>query len=130
MRRRMILAGAAALAAVAGTVAFALPAGAQENDRLRARDDLLVVRQGRTCRWTDAGSCATTRATIGGVAISAGAFGSAVTPVPGSRDEFYGLTDRGPNVDGPNGTKVEPLPAFDPAVRGCGWSARMPWWSG
>ena len=64
----------------------------------------------------DAGSCATTRATIGGVAISAGAFGSAVTPVPGSRDEFYGLTDRGPNVDGPNGTKVEPLPAFDPAI--------------
>ena len=95
MRRRMILAGAAALAAVAGSVAFALPVGARENDRLRARDDLLVVRQGRTCRWTDAGSCATTRATIGGVAISAGAFGSAVTPVPGSRDEFYGLTDRG-----------------------------------
>ena len=116
MRRRMILARAAALAAVAGTVAFALPAGAQENDRLRARDDLLVVRQGRTCRWTDAGSCATTRATIDGVAISAGAFGSAVTPVPGSRDEFYRLTDRGPNVDGPNGTKVEPLPAFDPAI--------------
>jgi hypothetical protein len=36
--------------------------------------------------------------------------------VPGSRDEFYGLTDRGPNVDGPNGTKVEPLPSFDPAI--------------
>ena len=36
--------------------------------------------------------------------------------MPGSRDEFYGLTDRGPNVDGPNGTKVEPLPAFDPAI--------------
>jgi hypothetical protein len=37
-------------------------------------------------------------------------------PVPGSADEFYGLTDRGPNVDGPNGTKVEPLPAFTPSI--------------
>jgi hypothetical protein len=55
-------------------------------------------------------------ATVGGVAISGGAYGSGLTPVPGSRDEFYGLTDRGPNVDGPNGTKVEPLPAFDPAI--------------
>jgi predicted extracellular nuclease len=55
-------------------------------------------------------------ATIGGVVLSGGAFGSALTPVPGSSDEFYGLTDRGPNVDGPNGTKVEPLPAFTPSI--------------
>src|SRR5262249_509890 len=55
-------------------------------------------------------------ATIGGVKLTGGAYGSALTPVPGSRDEFYGLTDRGPNVDAPDGSKVEPLPAFDPAI--------------
>jgi hypothetical protein len=55
-------------------------------------------------------------ATIGGVNITAGGFGSSLARVPGSTDEFYGLTDRGPNVDGPNGTKVEPIPSFTPAI--------------
>ncbi|MFI7588655.1 esterase-like activity of phytase family protein [Spongisporangium articulatum] len=55
-------------------------------------------------------------ATVGGVQITGGAFGSAFTQVPGSRTLFYGLTDRGPNVDGPNGTKVEPIPDFAPAI--------------
>ena len=55
-------------------------------------------------------------ATIGGVAVGASAYGSAVTPVPGSRNEYYGLTDRGPNVDGPDDTKVEPLPGFAPSI--------------
>ncbi|MFF1877059.1 esterase-like activity of phytase family protein [Leifsonia sp. NPDC058230] len=56
-------------------------------------------------------------ATIGGVSITGGAYGSSLTPVPGSSDEFYGLTDRGPNVTAPDGvTKVEPLPTFDPAI--------------
>lgn len=55
-------------------------------------------------------------ATIGGVRITGGAYGSSFTPKPGSRNVFYGLTDRGPNVDGPNGSKVEALPAFDPAI--------------
>ncbi len=55
-------------------------------------------------------------ATIGGVTITGGAYGSSLAPVPGSRGEFYGLTDRGPNVDGPDGSKVEPLPDFDPAI--------------
>src|SRR5262245_11923235 len=54
--------------------------------------------------------------TFGGVSIGAGAFGSAVTAVPGTTDEVYGLTDRGPNVDGPNGTKIEPIPTFNPAI--------------
>ncbi|HTI27869.1 MAG TPA: esterase-like activity of phytase family protein [Kutzneria sp.] len=53
---------------------------------------------------------------IGGVPITGGAYGSSLTPVPGSCDQYYGLTDRGPNVDGPNGQKVEPLPNFDPAI--------------
>ncbi|MEV5708891.1 esterase-like activity of phytase family protein [Actinoallomurus sp. NPDC052274] len=55
-------------------------------------------------------------ATIGGVKITGGAYGSALAPVPGHRDEFYGLTDRGPNVDGPNGTKILPLPGFTPSI--------------
>jgi hypothetical protein len=55
-------------------------------------------------------------ATIGGVKITGGAYGSALTPVPGSRDEFYGLTDRGPNVDTPDGAKAEPIPSFTPAI--------------
>jgi hypothetical protein len=55
--------------------------------------------------------------TIGGVKITGGAYGSSLAPVPGSREEFYGLTDRGPNVTAPDGvTKIEPLPAFDPAI--------------
>ena len=57
-------------------------------------------------------------ATIGGVKITGGAFGSSFTPVPGSkRNEYYGLTDRGPNVTLPDGsTKMEPIPGYDPAI--------------
>ncbi|ADP78915.1 esterase-like activity of phytase family protein [Pseudofrankia inefficax] len=55
-------------------------------------------------------------ATIGGVTITGGAYGSSLYPAPGQKNEFYGLTDRGPNVDGPNGTKVEPITTFDPAI--------------
>src|SRR5262249_17752532 len=55
-------------------------------------------------------------ATIGGVSLTSAGFGSSFVPAPGSVDEFYGLTDRGPNVDGPGGTKVEPLPAFTPSI--------------
>ena len=56
-------------------------------------------------------------ATLGGVNITAGAYRIGVrSACPASTDEFYGLTDRGPNVDGPNGTKVEPIPTFTPAI--------------
>lgn len=55
-------------------------------------------------------------ATVGGVAISGGGYGSSFVAKPGSTDIFFGLTDRGPNVDGPNGTKIEPLPDFAPAI--------------
>ncbi|WP_236794187.1 esterase-like activity of phytase family protein [Amycolatopsis sp. GM8] len=55
-------------------------------------------------------------ATIGGVPITGGAYGSSLAPVPGRDGQFYGLTDRGPNVDGPNGEKVEPIPDFTPAI--------------
>ena len=55
-------------------------------------------------------------ATIGGVDITGGGFGSALAAVPGSPDQYYGLTDRGPNVDGPGGSKIEPLPSFTPMI--------------
>lgn len=55
--------------------------------------------------------------TIGGVPIGGSAYGSALTAVPGSTTEFYGLTDRGPNVDGrTDSEKVLPLPEFHPAI--------------
>jgi Esterase-like activity of phytase len=56
-------------------------------------------------------------ATIGGVKVSGGGYGSALAAKPGSSHEFYGLTDRGPNVDAPNGTdKIEPIPSFTPSI--------------
>ena len=52
-----------------------------------------------------------------GTAVTAGGYGSSLYPVPGSTtNEYYGLTDRGPNVDGPGGTKIEPIPTFQPAI--------------
>ncbi len=55
-------------------------------------------------------------ATGGNVPVRSDGYGSSLYPVPGSPDELYGLTDRGPNVFLPDGTVVEPLPAFQPAI--------------
>lgn len=54
--------------------------------------------------------------TVGGVAVKSSAYGSALAAKPGSQDTFYGLTDRGPNVDGPNGIKIEPFPDYAPQI--------------
>ncbi|WP_082975604.1 esterase-like activity of phytase family protein [Mycobacterium sp. 1245805.9] len=54
---------------------------------------------------------------VGEVAVQANAHGSAIAPVPGSADEIYGLSDRGPNVDGRTaGEKVLPIPTFHPQI--------------
>lgn len=54
---------------------------------------------------------------LGGTTVQGSGFGSAWTPVPGSTDEFYGLTDRGPNVDGPGkNEKIAPTPTFVPKI--------------
>nr|WP_280494591.1 esterase-like activity of phytase family protein [Nocardia asiatica] len=54
---------------------------------------------------------------IGGVSLQGSGYGSALTPVPGSTDEFYGLTDRGPNVDGKGkNEKISPVPTFTPTI--------------
>lgn len=56
-------------------------------------------------------------ANVGGVPLTAGAYGSSLYPKPGSPDEYYGLTDRGPNVDSiTDGQKVEPLPDYQPKI--------------
>ena len=55
-------------------------------------------------------------ATVGGTQVKGGAYGSSFVAAPGSDHVFYGLTDRGPNVDGPDGSKIEPLPDFQPAI--------------
>ncbi|HVQ52426.1 MAG TPA: esterase-like activity of phytase family protein [Mycobacterium sp.] len=55
--------------------------------------------------------------TVGGVEIQSSANGSAIAAVPGEHDEFYGMTDRGPNVDGrTENEKVLPLPDFHPQI--------------
>ncbi len=53
---------------------------------------------------------------VGDVTIDGDGYGSAIALVPGQGDELYGLTDRGPNVDGPNDSKIEPIPGFTPAI--------------
>jgi hypothetical protein len=54
---------------------------------------------------------------VGEVAVQANAHGSAIAAVPGSTDEIYGLSDRGPNVDGRTpGEKVLPVPNFHPQI--------------
>ncbi|WP_433600636.1 esterase-like activity of phytase family protein [Nocardia sp. CA-135953] len=54
---------------------------------------------------------------FGGTTVQASGYGSAWTPVPGAAGEFYGLTDRGPNVDGPGkNEKLTPTPGFVPKI--------------
>lgn len=54
---------------------------------------------------------------VGEVAIQANAHGSAIAAVPGSADEIYGLTDRGPAVAGRTPNEVVlPLPDFHPQI--------------
>ncbi|WP_433681915.1 esterase-like activity of phytase family protein [Nocardia sp. CA-119907] len=54
---------------------------------------------------------------FGGTTVQASGYGSAWTPVPGAPGEFYGLTDRGPNVDGPGkNEKLTPTPGFVPKI--------------
>jgi hypothetical protein len=55
--------------------------------------------------------------TVGGVEIQSSANGSAIAAVPGKSDELYGMTDRGPNVDGrTENEKVLPIPDFHPQI--------------
>ncbi len=55
-------------------------------------------------------------ATVDNVPLRSDGYGSSLYPVAGSSDEVYGLTDRGPNLFLPDGTVVEPVPSFQPAI--------------
>src|ERR1700722_4697351 len=59
----------------------------------------------------------TPRIIIGDVAIQPNAHGSAIAAVPGKSDEVYGLSDRGPNVEGRTpDERVLPVPDFHPQI--------------
>ncbi|WP_329457023.1 esterase-like activity of phytase family protein [Streptomyces sp. NBC_01497] len=48
--------------------------------------------------------------------ISGEGFGSSLAPVPGKKGYFFGLTDRGPNADAPDGNKSEMVTDFTPEI--------------
>lgn len=48
--------------------------------------------------------------------ISGEGYGSSLAPVPGKSGYFYGLTDRGPNADAPDGNKSEMVLDFTPQI--------------
>ena len=48
--------------------------------------------------------------------ISGEGFGSSLAPAPGRPGVFFGLTDRGPNADAPDGNKSEPMLDFSPKI--------------
>jgi hypothetical protein len=48
--------------------------------------------------------------------ISGEGYGSSLAPVPGRSGWFFGVTDRGPNADAPDGNKSEPLTDFVPQI--------------
>jgi hypothetical protein len=55
-------------------------------------------------------------ATIDSVRLFNGGFGSALDPSPWRPNEFYSLTDRGPNTTGSGTDKIFPVPAFHPQI--------------
>ncbi len=56
-------------------------------------------------------------AIVGGVPVQSSGAGSAIAAVPGNPDQIYGLTDRGPNVDGrADNEKVLPVTDYSPQI--------------
>ena len=55
-------------------------------------------------------------ASVNGVSVLNGGFGSAIDKPEGGNTDFYSLTDRGPNVDGNGDDKLFPVPAFSPQI--------------
>ena len=52
-----------------------------------------------------------------GVLVRDGGWGSAIAAVPGTTDQFYLMSDRGPNIDGAtSGTKNFPVKTFQPRI--------------
>jgi hypothetical protein len=57
-----------------------------------------------------------TLASINGVTVYGGGFGSAIDASPWRKDVFYSLTDRGPNVSGTGNDKLFVMPSFHPQI--------------
>ena len=55
-------------------------------------------------------------ATVTGTAVRDAGYGSAMAFVPGTTNQIWLLTDRGPNIDGTSGSKLFPLPSFTPRL--------------
>lgn len=56
-------------------------------------------------------------AVVGGVPVQSSGAGSAIAAVPGNPNQIYGLTDRGPNVDGrTDNEKVVPVTDYSPQI--------------
>jgi len=78
--------------------------------------DLFVPTTFPTGGTLQSGRLATVTTSVGDVAIRDSGYGSAMAPVPGTTDQVYLLTDRGPNVDGTAGSKLFPIPTFAPRI--------------
>ena len=78
--------------------------------------DLFVPLTFPTGGTLQSGRLATVTTSVGDVAIRDSGYGSAIAPVPGTTDQVYLLTDRGPNIDGASGSKLFPLPTFAPRI--------------
>ncbi|MFX0573179.1 esterase-like activity of phytase family protein [Nocardia nepalensis] len=116
------------LAATGGTAAVTI-ADPEHGSLTRRLDGALVYQPKAGYTGTDELKVTTTDAVrlyttdipplgeFGGTTVQASGYGSAWTPVPGAPGEFYGLTDRGPNVDGPGkNEKLTPTPGFVPQI--------------
>lgn len=55
-------------------------------------------------------------ATIDGVSVFQGGFGSALDGAPGRDDAIYSMTDRGPNISGAGSDKIFPIPDYAPRI--------------
>jgi hypothetical protein len=53
---------------------------------------------------------------FGGVTVYGSGYGSAVAFAPNGSRDLYLLTDRGPNIDFPNGDKGFPVPDYNPRI--------------
>ncbi|MFI6871004.1 esterase-like activity of phytase family protein [Nocardia sp. NPDC050406] len=117
------------LLAKAGGTAVVAIANPEHGDLTRTADGALVYTPHPGYTGTESLKVTTTDAVrlyttdipalgeFGGVPVQGSAFGSGFTAVPGSSDEFYGLTDRGPNVDGKvKNEKIVPMPEFVPKI--------------
>lgn len=55
-------------------------------------------------------------ASINGISVFNGGYGSAIDKPEGGNTDFYSLTDRGPNVSGTGNDKLFEVPSFNPQV--------------